>query len=59
MADVFDALCSKRCYKDAWTYDDAFAYMQEKAGGQFDPVLIDALFAEKEQVLELYQKFTD
>lgn len=39
LADVFDALVSKRCYKDAFTYDKAFSIIEEDLGTHFDPVL--------------------
>ena len=39
LADVFDALVSKRCYKEAFTFDKAFSIIDEGLGTQFDPVL--------------------
>lgn len=39
LADVFDALVSKRCYKEAFSYDEAFSIMEESMGQQFDPEL--------------------
>lgn len=39
LADVFDALVSKRCYKEAFTFDKAFSIIEEGLGTQFDPVL--------------------
>lgn len=51
LADVFDALVSKRCYKDAFTYDKAFSIIEEGLGTQFDPVL-DRLFSECRPELE-------
>lgn len=51
LADVFDALVSKRCYKDAFTYDKAFSIIEEGLGTQFDPVL-GRLFAECRPELE-------
>lgn len=39
LADVFDALVSKRCYKDAMTYSRAFGIIEESLGEHFDPVL--------------------
>lgn len=39
LADVFDALVSKRCYKDAMTYSRAFDIIEESLGEHFDPVL--------------------
>lgn len=39
IADVFDALVSKRCYKAAMTADQAFKIIEESSGSHFDPVL--------------------
>lgn len=39
LADVFDALVSKRCYKEAYTYDKAFSIIEESVGTHFDPDL--------------------
>lgn len=39
LADVFDALVSKRCYKDAYSYDKAFSIIEESIGTHFDPKL--------------------
>ena len=39
LADVFDALVSKRCYKEAFSYDEAFQIMEESMGQHFDPDL--------------------
>ncbi len=41
IADVFDALTHKRCYKEAWSIEESVAYMQEQKGIYFDPQLID------------------
>jgi HD-GYP domain-containing protein (c-di-GMP phosphodiesterase class II) len=41
VCDVFDALMSKRVYKDAWGMDDALAELERAAGTQFDPALVD------------------
>ena len=39
LADVFDALTSKRPYKKAWPIEKALAYIQKEAGSHFDPTL--------------------
>ena len=39
LADVFDALVSKRCYKDKMSYDKAFNIIEESLGSHFDPDL--------------------
>ncbi len=43
VADVYDALISKRCYKKAWTADEAMAEMRRCAGSHLDPVVVEAL----------------
>jgi HD-GYP domain-containing protein (c-di-GMP phosphodiesterase class II) len=45
LADVFDALCNTRVYKEAWPLDTVIAHVKERAGTQFDPQLI-AVFLE-------------
>ncbi|MCM1578742.1 MAG: response regulator [Ruminococcus sp.] len=39
LADVFDALVSKRCYKEAYSYDRAFLIIENSLGSHFDPEL--------------------
>ena len=50
VADVFDALSSKRMYKEAWPEDRVLAEMKVNAGKQFDPELIDILFEKIEEI---------
>jgi putative two-component system response regulator len=42
VADVFDALTSKRPYKEAWTISDAVEEIQRQSGHQFDPSVVEA-----------------
>lgn len=58
IADVMDALASKRCYKKPWIIDDVFQYMEENAGTQFDPDMIRLLMEEKESIREMYNDFS-
>ncbi len=44
IADVYDALLSKRVYKEAWTEEDALEEMRRLGGTKFDPDLIDLFF---------------
>ncbi|MGN0553845.1 MAG: HD-GYP domain-containing protein [Oscillospiraceae bacterium] len=41
LADVFDALVSKRCYKEAFPFDKAFQIIAESSGTHFDPTLAE------------------
>jgi HD-GYP domain-containing protein (c-di-GMP phosphodiesterase class II) len=43
VADVFDALSSKRVYKGEWTVEDALKYIEERAGILFDPKVVAVL----------------
>src|SRR4249919_4164069 len=45
LADVFDALGSHRCYKDAWPTERIRDFVVEQRGGKFDPKLVDILLA--------------
>jgi len=45
VADVLDALLTRRSYKPAWLKDFAFDYIRQSRGTQFDPECVDALMA--------------
>ncbi len=53
IADVFDALTSKRPYKEAFSMEKAFAIMKEGQGNHFDPDLMDAFFEVKEEIISI------
>lgn len=52
LADVFDALVSKRCYKDAMSYDKAFQIIEESAETHFDPQLAEVFLDMREEIIE-------
>lgn len=49
VADVFDALTSKRCYKDAMPLEKAYAIIREESGTHFDSAVVEAFFAAEEE----------
>ena len=51
VADVFDALISKRCYKDAMPLDKAFAIIEESKGEHFDPQIAQVFMELRPQIL--------
>jgi len=57
VADVYDALVSKRSYKPAMPLSQAYSIIEEGKGTQFDADVVDAFFAAKEQIEELYHSF--
>jgi HD-GYP domain-containing protein (c-di-GMP phosphodiesterase class II) len=59
VADVFDALTSRRPYKDAWSNDEAFAMLQRLAGEKLDADCVRALLdnrAEVERTQSLFKE---
>ena len=54
LADVFDALVSKRCYKEALTPEAAFAIIEDSLGTQFDPVLGKVFLKCRDELCLLY-----
>lgn len=55
-ADVFDALTSRRPYKEAWPVERALVYMQEEAGGHFDPQVVAALKRALPHIMAVYER---
>ena len=48
VADVFDALISERCYKEAMSFDQAVEIIRQGAGTHFDPKLVEVFLKHKE-----------
>ena len=59
IADVFDALSSKRAYKDAWSLEDAFNEIKNQSGEQFDPELIKCFLNKKVEIKEINLNFKE
>ena len=59
VADVFDALTSERCYKEAWPLDRALELITAESGKHFDPSLVNVLLRDLEQFLDVRNRFRD
>nr|WP_320191535.1 HD domain-containing phosphohydrolase [uncultured Desulfobacter sp.] len=59
VADVFDALTTKRPYKKPFSLDDSFRIIEENRGLQFDPEVVDAFFSIKDEILKIREKYKD
>ncbi|MGD8743687.1 MAG: HD domain-containing protein [Granulosicoccaceae bacterium] len=59
VADVFDALTSKRPYKEAWSNDQAFAMLQKLAGEKLDTDCVQALMDNREAVEDIQRRFRE
>ncbi|HEY7904687.1 MAG TPA: HD domain-containing phosphohydrolase [Casimicrobiaceae bacterium] len=59
VADVFDALVSKRPYKDAWPINEGIDYLKSQRGRHFDPRCVDAFLADGSKVEAILDEFGD
>lgn len=59
ICDVFDALITKRVYKDAMTIDEAMAIIKSERGQHFDPELVDLFEKNLAAIVAIKNKYTD
>ena len=59
VADVYDALSSKRCYKEAWEEDRVQEEMHNCRGTHFDPEVIDAFFSRMDVIKSIAERYPE
>jgi putative two-component system response regulator len=59
IADVFDALTTRRPYKEPFSVEKSLAIIQEGSGGHFDPAVVEAFFAILDEILVLKEAYQD
>ena len=59
VADVFDALTSRRPYKPAWSFDQALAHIQSSSGTLFDPDCVEAFLCRLDIVTGIFLQLLD
>ncbi len=59
ICDVYDALTSKRVYKDAWTHDDTAAHMREHAGKHLDPELVEIFLSQPGALQAIRERYPE
>ncbi len=59
LADVFDALTSKRCYKPAFPLEKAYKIIDGDTGSHFDPAVTDAFHRGIQRILQFREDFAD
>ncbi len=59
LADVFDALTSKRPYKEAFSLEKSYGIIEESKGSHFDPEVVDAFFAVQDKIEEVYDAYKE
>jgi putative two-component system response regulator len=59
ISDVFDALTTKRPYKDAWPIDEAITHMKNQSGSHFDPEIVGLLDQVLPAFLEIKERWKE
>jgi putative two-component system response regulator len=59
LSDVYDALVSRRVYKNAYTHDVAKAIILKEAGTHFDPGVVGAFLATEKTFVDIGERFRD
>ena len=57
VADVYDALCSQRPYKEPWPEEKCLEFLKEKAGSYFDPEVVNSFISNLETIREIQDAF--
>ena len=56
IADVFDAISMKRCYRDAMPLDKCFDIIREGSGQDFDPIMVEVFLDIRDKVEEIHKE---
>jgi putative two-component system response regulator len=59
IADVYDALISRRVYKTAMSHENAVAIIIDGRGSHFEPAIVDAFLSIQEKFVEIAEHFSD
>lgn len=59
LADVYDALISRRVYKEAWDENQVLEYIRGESGKHFDPDVVDAFFEIYEVIKAIREKYQE
>jgi len=59
LADVYDALSFKRVYKKAWKEKDVLALIEQQAGKQFDPELVEIFFSRLNVIRSIRERYSE
>jgi response regulator RpfG family c-di-GMP phosphodiesterase len=59
VADVYDALSSRRCYKEAWSEERILDELERSAGSHFDPDMVDAFFSCLDVIQSIQRRYPD
>ncbi len=59
LADVYDAMRSKRCYKQAFSHEDTRDLITSETGSHFDPAVVEAFLEAEEQFIAVAEQYAD
>lgn len=59
LADVYDALISKRVYKKGMTHEEVCDFIIQQSGKQFDPDVVAAFMTRNQEFFKIAQQFAD
>jgi len=59
LADVYDALVSKRVYKQAYKHDVAKAIIKSEKGSHFDPLVVDSFLRCEKEFIRIFDRFSE
>ncbi len=59
IGDVFDALTSRRPYKEAFPLEKSFDIIKDSRGSHFDPDVVDSFFAVEDEIIAIKEKYKD
>ncbi len=59
VADVYDALTTRRPYKEAWPTEDAWVYIRNASGSHMDPRIVEAFLGSLDKIIQIQQELCD
>lgn len=59
VADVFDAVVEKRCYREAMTLEQGFSIIKDGIGTSFDPIVARSFLSNKDKVIEIFNQLNE
>ena len=59
LADVYDALSSKRSYKEAWDESRILSAIEEESGAHFDPEIVEIFFGRIDMIRSIQKRYSD
>lgn len=59
VADVFDALSTKRPYKEPFSFEKSVEIIRENSGTHFDPYVVETFFSEIDRIKKVYESYKD